>query len=324
LMIQSLAALGAQFDCASTGEIDLVRTLAPDAQIIYANPCKSLAGIRHMKACNISWTTFDCVEELEKVHAIHPATEFVLRLKVDDPLARCPLGNKYGAKIEDIAEILSFAADRDMNIVGISFHVGSFALSAEIFAEGIKVAYEAFERMKGLGFSPYVLDIGGGFVGESFSNIAKSIGTALDFYFPADASGNGRLQIIAEPGRYFAESTFTFFTQVMGKRARSGRIDYWIHDGIYGNFNSLMYDHATVSCYPFLQDHEAEETRQLVPSTIFGPTCDGLDMVNQEQLLPELTVGDWLVFPRMGAYTLAAASSFNGFKPSEFAVIIKE
>ena len=34
-------------------------------------------------------------------------------------------------------------------------------------------------------------------------------------------------------------------------------------------------------------------------------------------LLPKLKVGDWLYFENMGAYTMAAASSFNGFAPSE-------
>lgn len=28
--------------------------------------------------------------------------------------------------------------------------------------------------------------------------------------------------------------------------------------------------------------------------------------------LPELQVGDWLLFPSMGAYTLCGASKFNG------------
>jgi ornithine decarboxylase len=34
-------------------------------------------------------------------------------------------------------------------------------------------------------------------------------------------------------------------------------------------------------------------------------------------LLPKLDVGDWMYFQNMGAYTMAAASSFNGFAPSE-------
>ncbi|KAJ6405980.1 hypothetical protein OIU84_013863 [Salix udensis] len=37
-------------------------------------------------------------------------------------------------------------------------------------------------------------------------------------------------------------------------------------------------------------------------STVFGPTCDGLDTVLIGHQLPELQVDDWLVFPNMGAY----------------------
>ena len=51
----------------------------------------------------------------------------------------------------------------------------------------------------------------------------------------------------------------------------------------------------------------------LLPSAVFGPTCDGLDTVLQNCSLPDLAVGDWLLFPRMGAYTSAASSTFNGF-----------
>jgi len=36
--------------------------------------------------------------------------------------------------------------------------------------------------------------------------------------------------------------------------------------------------------------------------------------VAKEVMLPELEVGDWLFFNEMGAYTTAAASSFNGFR----------
>lgn len=35
--------------------------------------------------------------------------------------------------------------------------------------------------------------------------------------------------------------------------------------------------------------------------------------VSEDCLLPLLSVNDWLVFEGMGAYTLAAASQFNGF-----------
>lgn len=57
----------------------------------------------------------------------------------------------------------------------------------------------------------------------------------------------------------------------------------------------------------------------LHPCRIFGPSCDSIDLVCPRTLLPTevLKVGDWLRWERMGAYTVCAASQFNGFKISE-------
>jgi len=51
--------------------------------------------------------------------------------------------------------------------------------------------------------------------------------------------------------------------------------------------------------------------------SVWGPTCDGIDCVSPQTRLPRaLEVGDWLGFRNMGAYTICAASQFNGFKTS--------
>lgn len=52
----------------------------------------------------------------------------------------------------------------------------------------------------------------------------------------------------------------------------------------------------------------------MYPCSIWGPTCDGLDRIVEQCDLPELQLGDWLVFENMGAYTVAASSTFNGFQ----------
>ncbi len=52
-------------------------------------------------------------------------------------------------------------------------------------------------------------------------------------------------------------------------------------------------------------------------SSVWGPTCDSIDCVCPLTQLPSgLAVGDWLAFENMGAYTICAASQFNGFEVS--------
>jgi len=60
---------------------------------------------------------------------------------------------------------------------------------------------------------------------------------------------------------------------------------------------------------------------QIFESSIWGPTCDGLDKVINAVNLPHMKMGDWIVFEDMGAYTIPVASTFNGFPiPKIFAV----
>lgn len=75
----------------------------------------------------------------------------------------------------------------------------------------------------------------------------------------------------------------------------------------------LLYDHATVE--PRLLTPRADQGFDAphFKSTLFGPTCDGIDQVAKGAMMPELMPGDWLRFDRMGAYTRCAGSAFNGF-----------
>ena len=84
--------------------------------------------------------------------------------------------------------------------------------------------------------------------------------------------------------------------------------------------NCILYDHAQLVTAHFPAEAGAAAAAgggaaagPCHKSTVYGPTCDGMDTLLRAVALPELGLGDWLVWPRMGAYTLAAGSNFNGF-----------
>jgi diaminopimelate decarboxylase len=53
-------------------------------------------------------------------------------------------------------------------------------------------------------------------------------------------------------------------------------------------------------------------------STLFGMTCDGMDIIAKNINVPStLRVGDWLCVSGMGAYTYGCRSNFNGMKSTE-------
>ncbi|KHJ80699.1 Pyridoxal-dependent decarboxylase, sheet domain protein, partial [Oesophagostomum dentatum] len=84
---------------------------------------------------------------------------------------------------------------------------------------------------------------------------------------------------------------------------------YYINDGVYGSFNCILFDHVQPEGVP-LFDEIAEE----YPTTIWGPTCDSLDKVEDKKHMRRLSIGDWIMYPNMGAYTCSASTTFNGFQ----------
>ncbi|KAL6088722.1 hypothetical protein STEG23_000813 [Scotinomys teguina] len=94
---------------------------------------------------------------------------------------------------------------------------------------------------------------------------------------------------------------------------------YYVNDGVYGSFNCILYDHAHVKA---LLPKRPKPDEKYYSSSIWGPTCDGLDRIVERCNLPEMHVGDWMLFENMGAYTVGAASTFNGFqRPSIYYVM---
>ena len=101
------------------------------------------------------------------------------------------------------------------------------------------------------------IDIGGGFPGidrdVKFEDIAKQINMGITDFF----ADNVNIKFIAEPGRYFPESSHTLVFNVIGKKniidETTGEkiIIYYLNDGIYGSFGCIYFDHHNPTILPF-------------------------------------------------------------------------
>ncbi|KAF8759196.1 hypothetical protein HU200_010224 [Digitaria exilis] len=292
-LLGALAALGSGFDCFSPAEMDAVLALgvAPD-RIIYANPCKPEPHIAYAASVGVNVTTFDSVEEVGKIKRFHPSCKLLLRLKVSDAgEALDHLGTKYGALEEEVVPLLHAARSAGLEVTGVAFHVGSAVSRVGAYDAAVKAARAVFDAAAALGMPPMrVLDIG---------------------YF-GDMTD---VEVIGEPGRYFAQTPFTLAARVFGKRTRGQVREYWIDDGIYDTLNCVVNISRYVPRPVPVVASACGETHH--PSTVFGPTLNPLDVVVQGYPLPELRIGDWMVFHDIGAYTTVVSTNFNGFSASE-------
>ncbi|XP_067389882.1 antizyme inhibitor 2 isoform X2 [Emydura macquarii macquarii] len=326
-VVRTLAELGAGFDCASKAEIALVQSIGvPPDKIIYTNPCKQISQIKYAASHGVQLMAFDNEVELGKVARSHPHARMVLCIAADHSGSSACLSVKFGATLKSCRHLLETAKEMNVEIVGISFHVGSGCTDPQTFTRSIADARLVFEMGAELGYRMYLLDIGGGFPGTDnskvrFEEIAAVINSALDLYFP---EGCG-VEIIAEPGRYYVASAFTLAVNVIDKQEvpfdqpgsddeesnRKKSIRYYLNDGIYGSFSCMFFDNTCPT--PILHKKPCPD-HPLFSSSLWGPSCDGQDHIADGLELPELQVGDWLTFENMGAYTIAASSTFNGYQ----------
>jgi len=604
VIVRTLASLGCNFDCASRGEIELVQKVSgmlpadiPRPEIVYANPCKGRGHIIDAVCRGVRCMTFDNVAEIHKCASVSKKIQLIMRIITDDSGSQCRLSSKFGAPRQHWRELLRESKNAGLEVVGVSFHVGSGCRDATRYEMALRDCKELFGIAKEeFGFDMKILDIGGGFPGEThslwnpatafgdpdtrghrrkptmmqdiptiredldvleldedaldeedddlegndpkdveeekerafmyFNEIAAAVAPMLDEMFPPSSG----VKIIAEPGRYLVAASTTLVASVVSvrnnltdktlpaqaisdktasenvfrvtrdeedeivqesaraldreenplidtlveeladyslryaranlsqqevdvyldnveavatedvlaealdvlaedeateddavemshtvegmqagivvgcadvfdddasaigsRRSRgesfdvasqmhdAGALDlpfvlaaageaavsgivrqaiadsvqplqddfaYYINDGVYGAFNNLLFDHATVrprklrhalsSKHQIVEvvhgegedalrtlevvdetDEDSPQDESLYPSTVFGPTCDSMDVLSRGVLLPKMNVGDWMYFQNMGAYTSAAASTFNGFPTTE-------
>ncbi|KAJ1834658.1 Ornithine decarboxylase [Coemansia sp. RSA 2711] len=332
-VVRLLARMGAGFDCASKAEIQqvLLEGVDPD-NVIYAHPCKPASHLRFARQAGVALMTFDNADELVKISQLYPGARAVLRILTDDSGALCQLGLKFGAAPDSAPSLLATAMRLGVDVVGVSFHVGSGCQSEAAFADAVLRARRVFDQAALLGLELSVLDVGGGFPGRgdqsglSFGAMARVLNASLAEHFPQDAFGHVR--VIAEPGRYFVASAFSLAVNVVARRqvardAGARAFMYYVNDGVYGSFNCIMFDHQHPQPRVLMrggrpaEQHACCADDALLESSVWGPTCDSIDCIVPAGALPELQIGDWLVFDCMGAYTICAASRFNGFKISD-------
>ncbi len=353
VIIKMLSHLGCNFDCASKEEISQVLSLGVSPErIIFANPCKASSHIKYARSEDVDLLTFDNVSELYKIKLYHPRAKLLVRIKVDDSKSVCKFSCKFGASLDELDEIYQLAKASSLNICGVSYHIGSNCQDIETYEKAIIDAKKAFDIGINYGFKMNILDIGGGFVCDNedddeseceeevkcrscsldqkdvtvevcqkykFEDVCQVINRAIDTYFK-----NMEIDIIAEPGRFMVGNSHTLVLNIISKKEYINKdcgertFRYYLNDGVYGSFNCIYFDHAKPQILPY-----NERDGKLYESTVFGQSCDSIDTCGTF-LLPDLAIGETVFVKNFGAYTTAAATTFNGFSKTKSYYVMKK
>ena len=322
-LLKRAAAFGlATFDVASLGEIERVRDVFPGARLHYHNPVKSSQEISEAyfgHGCRRF--AVDCLEELDKISRItgnHESVEIAVRFKMPRHAAAVyDFSSKFGASISDSAMLLRQVVARNF-IPVLTFHPGSQCLEPGAWAEHVHcaagIARAANVKLHGL-------NVGGGFPVNTSANKVP----ALSAFFAAintaadEAFADRVPKLECEPGRAICAPAFTQLTAIKLFKQATGEV--YLNDGIYGGLLETSQAADLLPVYQLVRDGIAVEGPRK-PYTIYGPTCDPLDVLPNKIALPaDLREGDIIAFFQAGAYSQAMATQFNGYGASQIVTV---
>ena len=312
------------FDVASLEEVQLIRNRYPDASAYVMAPFQPVGayetayhefGIR-----DFAVDTEDALDAIFTETNARDLTIFV-RLSADNDHAMFDLSSKFGADRKTAVRLLKAIADRGAS-PALTFHVGSQCEDPDAFTRAGAIC-EAVAKEAGVAIQ--TVDVGGGFPCPYPGSTAPD----LSAYFEAISTFREKMlfgpsvDLFAEPGRALVAEGVSLLAQVILRKDNQ----LYLNDGAYGSFMERNLEGAKIN-YPIRVYREnsagkiVEVTGHAVDYTVFGPTCDSCDKLNDPMTLPAgLKRGDWIEFGMMGAYSNAYASNFNGYLPKNFTIV---
>ncbi|XP_076864700.1 antizyme inhibitor 1b [Brachyhypopomus gauderio] len=310
-VIEILAALGVGFVCSNKTDLSMVlQHDVPAENIILSGVCKQLSHIKYAAKNGINYLVCDNEAELSKIARAHPNAKLLLQLSTEAQTEEASM--LFGCSLKSCRHLLETARELGMDVVGVVFQVPS-CKDPQVYMNPLSDARCVFDMAEELGFHMEILDIGGGFSASEIQ--LKQTHAAIRPFLEANFPVMSGVHIIAEPGTFYVSSCFTLAVNVIGKKdvardlhgkalAKLSSNDepeflYYLNEGVYGSFVGKLLGNTIPSPTVHKISYTADEPG--FSSSLWGPSCDALDQVVERCLLPELTVGDWLIFKNMGA-----------------------
>ncbi|WP_178861988.1 type III PLP-dependent enzyme [Thiomicrorhabdus cannonii] len=317
-LIKRLKSLGCNFDLATIGEVELVESLGITGdQCIHTHPIKKDKEIKRALEFGNKRFVVDNIEEMKKFYKYAGQVELIIRVSFRSKQAVVDLSRKFGCTLEELPVLVDMAQSNGIDVVGLSFHVGSQSISPMTQVNAIRSSIAAMKVMNNVKWK--FLDIGGSFP-VSYQEEVTPIAEFCVPVMEALAELPEGIEVFAEPGRFISAPSMIEVVSIVGKAKRGARTWYYLDDGVYGGFSGQMFDHAK---YPIAPLKPVDPMGEFYPSVLAGPTCDSIDVVAEDIELPEMEVGDILIGKQMGAYTLASATEFN-YYPKPKVVVVED
>ncbi|MCW5206921.1 diaminopimelate decarboxylase [Desulfobulbus sp. F5] len=317
-ILNLFAKQGGGADIVSGGELFRALKAGVDPQrIIYSGVGKTRREMREALQAGILMFNVESPQELDRLQEVaaelKTAARIAFRINPDvDPKTHAYIStglakNKFGIPVpEALQEYVRAKAMSNIEIVGVSCHIGSQLTQIEPFIEALRKVKAFIVRLEQEGIQLKYIDMGGG-IGIPYDDEQPPHPVDYAAAVRAELAGTD-ITLILEPGRVLVGNAGILVTEVQYTKRNSGSekrfivVDAAMNDlarpSLYGAFHEILPVRETA----------ATEKRQ---ADVVGPICESGDFLAKDRLLPDVQPGELLAVMSSGAYGFSMSSTYN-------------
>ncbi|HHR6224247.1 diaminopimelate decarboxylase [Providencia alcalifaciens] len=226
--------------------------------------------------------------------------------------------SKHGIWHQDLPEALAKIQQYNLKLVGIHMHIGS----GVDYQHLANVCDSMVELVMSAGGDIEAISAGGG-----LSTPYREHDEIIDVQHYYSLWDNARqriaqylghsIELEIEPGRYLVAESGVLLAQVRAVKDMGSRHYVLVDSGFNDLMRPAMYgSYHHISVLP--ADGSSVDSQPLKETIVAGPLCESGDVFTQleggmveTRLLPDVKVGDYLVFHDTGAYGASMSSNYN-------------
>jgi len=325
-ILREVLAFGLGVDCVSGNEIRRsIEVGFPASGIVFAGVGKSDAEIEYALQAGIFAFNAESRQELEVIDAIAGRlgvrARVALRINPDvspnthEKISTGHADSKFGISYKEVEQVAGeLPSLRNLEIVGLHFHVGSQIRDMAVFENLARRAGELWLWFTGKGFALQHINLGGGLgidyddpEGEPIPDFAAYFDT---FHRLLDIPAG--VEVHFELGRSIVGQCGEVISRMLYTKSNAAGSSVAIIDASMTELvrPAMYHAHHAIENLSGAESADCAERPEAV-YTIGGPVCESSDIFAREATLPELRRGDLVTIKSAGAYGTAMTSRYN-------------
>ncbi|XOF33104.1 MAG: diaminopimelate decarboxylase [Candidatus Electrothrix sp. YB6] len=313
--------MGGGADIVSGGELFRAVKAGIDPQkIIYSGAGKTRTEMREALEAGILMFNVESPQELDRLQEVaaelSTTARIAFRINPDvDPKTHAYIStglakNKFGIPVnEALQEYLRAREMENIEIIGVSCHIGSQLTQIDPFIEALGKVKNFVAKLKQEGISIQYLDLGGG-VGITYDD--EQPPHPVDYAAAIKAElADMNCTLILEPGRVITGNAGILVTEVQYTKANTGGEKEKRFVIVDAAMNDLARPSLYSAYHEILPVQEPAENAEKQEVDVVGPICETGDFMARDRMMPQVQPGELLAVMSCGAYGFSMSSTYN-------------